>query len=405
MPRYFYIAKTFKGEAKSGIIEAENEHSLAKSLREKGWLLIKAEIKEDSSKKKKGFSLPFLNRVSVVDKIMFLRNLKVMISAGVSLPRTLDTLAEQTKSKKFRSIILKISEEVVRGKNFSDALEDYPSVFSEVFVNMIKVGEESGTLEDVLDVLARQMEKDYELKSKIKGAMIYPGVIVSTMFIIGILMLVIVVPKLSQTFEELNIRLPLTTRIVIGLGNFLSDFWYFLILFLFLFILCLKIASKTIPGKKIIDGFLLKIPFVSNLIKKTYSAYTVRTLSSLIDSGVPITRSLEITKGVLGNIYYKKTMEQAVKEVRKGKKLSQFLSNYKDIYPNLVVQMMEVGEESGQTAEVLSKLADFYEEEVTRITKNLSTIIEPVLMIIIGAAIGFFAISMLQPIYGMIQAF
>ncbi len=406
MPRYQFTAKTLEGRPHTGMIEAEDEYELARILRKEGYVLISATAEGKAKKRRSLRSLiPFLGSVSLTDKVMFTRNLQVMISAGVALPRALETLVNQTDKKKFRRILKEVAEELTRGQNFFKALSNYPDVFSDLFLNMIKVGEEAGTLEDVLKVLTRQMEREYELKSKVKGAMVYPTVIVSFMVIIGILMMIIVVPRLSKTFEDLNIELPFTTKIVIGTGNFLANFWYLLPFILIGAIVLIKAVMSTKLGTLAFDKLVLKIPVLSGIIKKTNSASTTRTLGSLVEAGIPIVRALEITAGVLGNIYYKKAILEASDRINKGVKFSSVIKDYQKLYSDLMVQMVAVGEETGEISFMFQKLADFYESEVNRITQNLSSIIEPVLMIIIGAAVGFFAVSMLQPIYGMMNAF
>ena len=404
MPRYFYIAKSLKGEEKTGTAEAKSERELARTLRKSGLVLIRAELEEKAKKRKLEISLPFFGGVSLTEKMMFTRNLQVMISAGLPLPRALTTLANQAKNKSFKKALLDIREEIVKGRSFSESLAKYPNIFSELFQSMVRVGEEAGTLEEVLKILTAQMERENELRSKIKGAMIYPAVIICAMIGIGILMLIMVVPKLAETFAELNIELPLTTKIVIGLASFLITKWYLVIIILFILIFLFWQAIKTEKGKRIIDKFTLKTPIMAPIVRKTNSAHTVRILSSLITAGVPIVRALEITSGTLGNIYYKSAMIVATEKVRKGEKLSEALKPYENIYPSLVIQMLAVGEETGETSSILAKLADFFEEEVTNATKNLVAVIEPVLMIIIGAAVGFFAISMIQPMYSMLGA-
>jgi len=404
MPRYSYIAKSLDGKAHSDILEAKNERELAKILRKEGYILIKAESEEKKHKKKFAISISLFGKIKLVDKMMFARNLRVMVAAGVSFPRALKILAGQTQSKKFQKALSGISEEIVEGKSFSDALRKYPAIFSELFVSMVKVGEEAGTLEEVLEVLTDQMEKDHEIKSKIKGAMMYPLVIVLAMIIIGILMLIMVVPNLAQVFADLGIELPITTRIVIAIGIFLSKFWYLLPVIVFVLVFLVRISLKTKPGKLIIDALILKIPVASSIIKKTNSAYTARTLSSLINAGVPIVRSLKVVSETLGNIYYKEALLKAAKQVEKGNKLADALGQYEKIYPTLLIQMIEIGEETGETSHILEKLAEFYEEEVTNVTKNLSAVIEPVLMLIVGAVVGFFAISMIQPMYSMLES-
>lgn len=404
MPQYFYTAKSFKGGLKTGTLEAGTKKELSKILHQEGYVLIRAELEIKDKKNKFEISLSFLGKVSLTEKMMFTRNLRVMVSAGVSLPRSLSILLTQSKNQKFKKALTEILEAVNKGKSFSESLKKYPEIFSELFVSMIKVGEESGTLENVLKNLAYQMEKEHDLKSKIIGAMVYPAVIIFAMVGIGILMLIMVIPKLAETFRELEINLPLTTRFVIGLGEFLATKWYLFLIIVFVLFFLLKNVLKTKRGKKIFDSITLKIPIVSPIIKKTNSAQTLRTLSSLIVSGIPLVRALKIVSGSLGNIYFKEAIINAIEKIRKGEKLSLALMPYQDLYPPMVIQMIEIGEETGQTSEILAKLADFYEEEVTNHTKNLSAIMEPLLMLLVGGAVGFFAISMIQPMYSMLGA-
>ncbi len=409
MPKYSYTAKSLKGENKSGTLDAKDESHLAKLLHQEGYILISAE--KPGTKKKKslltllrnlGTLIPFLGKVSIVEKMMFTRNLQVMVKAGLPLPRALRILGTQAKSKKLKKALSGVVDEIIKGRSFSEALSQHPNIFSEFFQNMVKVAEESGTLEDVLKILVRQMEREHELKSKVKGAMTYPLVIIIAMVGIGILMMIMVVPKLSETFEELEIDLPLMTQIVIAIGNFLAQFWYLIPLLILALIVFLKLLLSLKAGKKLMDKLFLKLPIVSPIIRKTNSAYTVRSLGSLIASGVPIVSALEIISRALSNFYFSQAMAEAAKRVRKGADLSEALKPYQDVYPSLVVQMLEVGEETGQTSDILIKLADFFEEEVSNATKNLASIIEPVLMIILGAAVGFFAVSMIQPMYSML---
>lgn len=403
MPRYFYTAKTFQGETRTGTLEVKDTHQLARVLREQGLILIKAKQEEKLEKGRFGISFSFRGP-SLSEKMFFTKNLQVMISAGLPLPRALETLSTQTKSKKFKKAILDIKEEIIKGKSFSAALAKHPNIFSELFQNMVKVGEEGGKLEEVLKTLTLQMERENNLKQRVTGALLYPAVIICAMIGIGILMLVMVVPQLAETFKELETELPLTTRIVIGLGDFLVKKWYFVILILISLFFLFWQTARTKKGKKIIDKLFLKTPIISQIIKKTNSAYTVRNLSSLIAAGVPIVRSLEITSTTLGNIYYKAAIVKAIEIVRKGGKLSEALEPYQSIYSPIVIQMIAVGEETGETSDILAKLADFFEEEVATSTKNLASVIEPVLMLLIGGAVGFFAISMVQPMYSMLGA-
>lgn len=400
MPNYFYTAKSLDGETKTGSLTAQDIHQLAQSLKSEGLVLIKAALQEE----KKGYRLKsFLPsfRVSPIEKIMLTRNLWVMTAAGLSLVRSLSILTAQAKNKGLKNALLDIKEEVIEGKSFSEALAKYPNIFSEVFQNMIKVGEESGRLEEVLQVLSLQIEKEHELKSKIKHAMIYPAVILSVMIGIGILVTIVVLPKLSQLFNDLNVELPIYTKIIINFGNFVSKQWLLLGLVLLLFFFVFERLIKTKKGKWLKDTFLIKLPFFSSLVKKNNTAILIRTLSSLITSAVPVVTSLEVTSRTVDNFYFRKALNEAAEKVRKGEKLSVSFKSYEDIFPFGAIEMIEVGEETGKTSTILKKLAEFYEQEAINITENLSVLIEPILVIILGLAVGLFAISVIQPIYSV----
>lgn len=403
MPTYLYTAKSLNGQISSGTEEVKNERELARYLHTKGYVLIKAELKDKKEKKKIDLSISLLG-VSAKEKLFFARNLRIMLISGVSIPQSLDTLSSVSKNKKFKDALLKVKTEVIKGKSFSEALKQFPDIFSELFYNMIKAGEESGTIDKSLESLTRQIEREVELKSKIIGAMIYPTVIISAMIVIGMLMLVIVIPPLAATFEDLGMDLPLTTRVVISIGTFLAKAWYLIPLIVIIIFLLFRRFSKSKKGGKLLDSLVLKLPVISSLVKEINSAFTARTLSSLISAGVPLVRSLEITANSLSNFYFKQALSGAVKKVTKGEKLSDILMSHLDIYPLTIVQMLKVGEETGETAQILDKMADFYEEEVTNATKNLASVIEPILMLIIGGAVGFFAVSIIQPIYSMMGA-
>lgn len=406
MATFTYKAKSLQGETHTGIKSAKDKKELAKSLRAEGYVLISAQIREEKKKKTSNISIsiPFLNPVLLTDKMFFTKNLQVMVASGVPLPQGLKTLSVASKNQKFGKVLLEIKNEIIKGESFSKALFKYPKFFSELFANMVKVGEEAGTLDKVLGILAKQMEKDHNLRSKIKGALIYPSVIIIAMLGVGILMLATVVPKLADTFDELNIELPTTTKFIIFIGTFLAEKWYIVILIFAVLVFLGMTVLKTKKGGIMLSRVLLKLPIIAPLVKKTNCAYTARTLSSLIASGVPLVRNLDITSGAVTNFYYKKALKEMADKVRKGEKLSSAMSEYENLYPVIIIQMLKVGEETGETSSVLEKIADFFEQEVTDSARNLSAVIEPVLMLIIGAAVGFFAISMVQPMYSMLEA-
>ena len=328
-----------------------------------------------------------------------------MITAGVSLPKALGALAEQTRNKKMQKALEATKEEIVKGRALSEAMAQQPKVFSELFQNMVKAGEASGTLEEVLAQLTIQMERDYEVRSKIRGALLYPSVIIFAMLVIAVFMLTFVVPKLAATFADLEVELPATTKIIVGMGEFFAQFWYIVIIGFIVAVIGFLRALKTKVGKKLFDFAILKVPVISGIVKDMQTALTARTLSSLLAAGVPVVSALEITSRVLGNWYFREAIEVSSKEVQKGSKLSEVLKNYEHLYPVMIIQMIQVGEETGETTDILKKVAEFFEEEIDNVTKNLTSIIEPVLMLVIGVVVGFFAISMFQPMYSLVGAF
>jgi type IV pilus assembly protein PilC len=326
-----------------------------------------------------------------------------MISSGLPLSRAVSNIAVQTKNKRFSSVLIDINKNIQAGESFSDSLAKYPGIFGDLFVNMVRVGEVSGNLEEVLDILAVQLEKEHDLTSKVKGAMTYPAVIVVAMIGIAILMLTYILPKITGVFTDMNVALPASTRFVIGVSDALRNHGFLVGAGFVLGIFFLRIFVKTEAGKKTIGFLAIHIPAVSNIVIKVNCARFARIYSSLLKSGVSVVESLKILSDTMTNFYYKRAINDGIEKVQKGVNLSVVIGENPHIFPVLVTQMLQVGEETGRTETVLLKLAEFYEDEVTQISKNLSSIIEPILMIFIGSAVGFFAISMLQPMYSIMD--
>lgn len=411
MSLYHYIARTASGEEKRGTREAKDEYELASFLRQENTFLISSNLDAKSSKNinldeyiAKILHFFKLNRkIPVAERMIFSRNLSVMIGAGLALARALEVLAQQTTNLNFRATLKSVISEIQKGKAFSDALSIHPDSFSDLYINMVRSAEVAGNLEDVLKLLTKQLQKEYDLKRKIKGAFTYPIVILTVMTGIGILMITIVVPSLSKTFAELGVPLPLPTRIIIGISNFAINYWYLALAMITGLIYSLSVFFRTTVGQNVIDVALMKTPLVGPLNKQINSARFSRTLSSLLEGGVPIIKSLEIVSKAIPNHLYHESLTMAINEVQKGRSLSEILSRYPELYPPLVTQMISVGEETGAVSSILKHLAVFFEAEVSQATKNMSTIIEPFLMVIIGIAVGLFAISMLQPMYSLVD--
>lgn len=404
MALFHFKAKKITGEETKGDREAKDKFQLARELRQNDYILT--EVEEEGVKRKKfNFSLKSLTGASRAEKIIFTRNLGVMIAAGLSISRALEVLIRQAQNEKFKKIIRQVLDDLTKGKTLSESMGQYAGVFPPFYIAMLKAGESSGKIDEALKLMADQMQKDQTLLRKVRGAMVYPAIIIVAMIGIAVLMLLYVVPSLISTFGELGIQLPLSTRVVIWLSKSLIAnamvigiaFAVFLISCVFLF--------KAKVAKKSIDAFVLKIPIISVLSQKMNAARTARTLSSLISSGVDIIESLEVTTNVLQNAQYKKVLAEAKTEIQKGATIASTFRKAENIYPPMMAEMITVGEESGKLPQMLLDLAVFYEEEVADTTKNLTTIIEPVLMIIIGVVVGFFAIAMMRPMYTMVGAF
>lgn len=399
-----YTAKNYAGETKGGEATVKDERDLAGQLRSDGFTLTS--FKEIENDEKGEISARFLDRfysIPLSEKMMFARNLAVMISSGLPLSKSIANFTAQSKNKRFIKVLESIQEDIQTGSTLADGLARYPGIFNELFVNMIRVGETGGNLEEVLNILAGQLEKEHELISKIRGAMVYPAVIIVAMIGIGILMMLYVVPQITGVFKDLNATLPPTTQFIISASEALKNHSFLLLIILIILIVLAKIALSTSVGRKISGIVIINIPVVKNIVIKLNCARFSRIYSSLLKSGVSSVESLKILSRTLPNYYYKRALKNAAENIQKGINLSRIIYEEKRIFPVLVPQMIEVGEETGKTEAVLLKLAEFYEEEVNQLTKNLSSIIEPVLMLLIGSAVGFFAVSILQPMYSVLE--
>lgn len=403
MPTFKYTAKSFSGEQKSGTLDANSEVELAGILREQGLVLtsIQDNKKKASFNKFADFVPNLFSRVPLAEKMIFAKNLSVMIGAGLSLNRALDALSQQTKNKAFQKVLQEISDDIKKGTTFADGLSKHPKIFSELFINMVKIGETSGGLENILVLLANQMEKEHNLKSKVKGAMIYPSVVVVVMIGIGVAMMTLVVPKLLTVFKEMGTELPLSTKILIATSDFLSAHLIMGSVIVLAVVFGFRFLARTKVGIFYLDKLLLHAPIFGNISRKVNSAMFARTLGSLVEGSVPIVQGLTIVSGTMTNCHFKDSLSVAATEVQKGLRLSEALKAYANLYPPMVYQMIEVGEETGSLGSILIRLAEFYENEVNDISKNMASIIEPVLMVIIGSVIGLFAISMIQPLYSV----
>ncbi len=402
MPDFSYTARSRSGVIEKGVMNAMNERAVVEALRAQS--LMPTSIRHAKNVLDFGKILNNLRSVKLIDKITFIKNLSVMIRAGLPVSKALRILMEQTPNPRFSKIIADVSRQVESGTSLADSLMKHGDIFPPIFMSMVRVGEVSGNLEQNLGYLAEQMQRDYDLMSKAKGAMTYPIIILVALGIVGFLMFTMVLPKLTATFVDLNVQLPFMTRVVIGLVDIFAHYGFFLLIGVIGSVFGFLYWRKTDSGKKVIHRAVLYFPVFGPIVIKINLARFVRVFASLIKSGMSVVEALEVTSNVVGNIYYKKVISDAASKVKIGSPLMSAFKKEPKLFSNLVVQMMEVGEESGTTDEILTEVAAFYEAEVDQTMKNLSSILEPVLMMVIGAVVGFLAVALITPIYSITQS-
>lgn len=399
--RFRVKAKNNEGHIFEIIKEAPDRYAAAREVRKDGSTVLAAFSAEAEVRTSSFASFSFVRRVTLRERIVFAENLAAMVTAGLPLSRALTVFERQTRNAYFKEIIRQIKETINRGGTLSAGLALYPQVFDHVFVAMVSAGENSGTLPGSLKIVSEQLGKMYALRKKVSGALMYPGVIIFAMVVIGIFMMIYVVPTLTESFAESKVELPLTTQIVIALAGFLSEHTILALGSLLGICVLFVWGMRTPEGRRLRDTLGLKIPGVSSLVQESNVATVARTLSSLISAGVDMIQALAITSRVVPNSHYAESLNSARDEVQKGLPLSNTFNQDPRLYPVLLGAMTEVGEETGTLPAMLMNTAVFYEAEVDSAAKNLSTIIEPVLMIVIGLAVGFFAVSMIQPLYSL----
>lgn len=393
--------KKSDGTQETRAVEADSRFAIYGDAEKEGSTVLSVEEANSTNIFLKINKIKFGSGIKTDERITFTKNLSAMLSAGLPLSRALSVIERQTKNKNLKAIVTSLEEEVKKGSSFYEALAKYPKVFSKLFISMTKAGEEGGKLSDSLKIVAQQMDRSYALQKKIKGAMIYPVIIMIAIIVIGILMMIYVVPTLSNTFKELNVALPTATRVIIGISDFMSShvFTVFGILIVTLSALYAFVKSKF--GSRVILAGSLYVPAIGELVRETMGARAARSLSSLLTSGVEMLTALSIAQEVVGDNVFGKVLEEASVRVRKGESLSAaFIANPK-LYPPFISDMISVGEETGKVADMLGQIAEYYETDVQEKTKDLSTIIEPILMLVIGVAVGIFALAMITPIYSL----
>lgn len=397
MPYYRYKAADESNKTLQGIIQAASPDVAADILSDKGLTILniteeRLSLRDRSSK--------LLNRVKLKDLVIFSRQLSVIVSATIPLVQGLRILVTQTESPVLKGIISEVADDVEGGAKLSSALSRHDEVFSEFFINIIRSGETSGKLDDVLNYLADQQEKDYDLSSKIKGAMIYPAFIISGLIVVGSLMMIFVVPELTSILSETGAELPVATKVLIFVSDFLANFWWLIGILVVGLIVAFNMVIKTPEGRFYWHGIKLKIPIFGPLFQKIALVRFTRSLYTLTTGGVPLTRSLEIVADVVGNEVFKRLILSTVKEVEDGNSIaSVFLTS--PAVPAMVSQMLNLGEKTGRLDEILDKLGNFYSREVANIVANLVTLLEPLVMLLMGVAVGGLVSAIILPLYSL----
>ncbi|MEK7471898.1 MAG: type II secretion system F family protein [Patescibacteria group bacterium] len=398
MTKFDYTAVGADKKTVTGSIESTSLPSARSYLQKQGLrpLIVKA------VKKGGGLKIPFLSsdKIKSRDMVIFTRQLATMINAGVPLVRSLATLQTQTESQAFKKHIAEIAKDIEGGTSFAEALDKHSSVFSPVYINMVRAGEAGGILDDILKKLAVQQEKDASIRKKFKSAMAYPSVLIFITFSVFIGLMTFVVPKIGKIIIDLggeNAEVPTLTRAMLAISGFMTSKWYILVAVTFLTVFFLRRFLKTPEGRRKRDKLLIRIPVLKTVVIKVAVARFARTFASLMSAGVSVIESINITSKAVGNSLVEDELLAAAKEVAEGQPFSVPLANSK-IFPPIVSQMLAVGEETGQIGEILIKVADFYEEEVDATVESLSSILEPIMIVVMGAMVGLIAASVIGPI-------
>lgn len=395
--RFTYTAKK-DGKTIQGSAEAASQEALVAMLTRQGAEPLVIKVENDKGKKVRG-------KVKAKELVVFTRQLSTMVSAGVPLTRSMATLQSQAEGKAFKAIIATISKDIEGGMALADALEKYPNVFSDIYVNMVRAGEAGGILDEILKRLATQVEQDASMRKKIKAAMTYPIAILSITVVAFFGITMFVLPKIGKIIKDMSgpdATLPIYTEIMLGASSVMQKYWYIIFAVGFGGAYLLRRYIKTPKGKYQFHALLLRTPIINGIITKIAIARFARTFASLMGAGVGVLDALEVTGGAIGNKVIEQELREAAKQVKNGKQLSEPLSQSKN-FPPIVSQMLAIGEETGQIDTILIKVADFYEEEVSTVIDGLSSIIEPLMIVVLGGMVGMIAASVMGPISSLSQ--
>lgn len=400
MPIFSYKAKDNNKKFKTGRIVAVNEDLALKYLTNRGFSSILLKILPQLEFK----VISIFSRITGKDLVIFSRQFSIMMTANVSITEALLTIFEQTDNIKFKDIISKVVYDVDNGVSLSDALKKHPRVFSNFYCSVVKAGETSGKLDNVLEYLADEIEKDYDLVKKFRGALIYPAFIMTGLFIVGIVFIFFVLPSLTKILEETGGELPLSTRLVIGASNFLQNYYLFLIIAVISIIIFLRFYLKTGNGKRVKNYVSINFPIIGKIFRLVYLVRFSSSLSTLLKGGVSLIKSLEISTEIINNNYYSDAIDKSIEEINEGGSVSSSLID-SPYFPKMVPQIMMVGEKTGRMEESLDEIAKFYEKELNGKLNNLNSLLEPLIMVIMGIGVGIMVAAIILPMYNMASQF
>lgn len=398
--KFLFRAKTAAGEIREGTVEAVDVEAAATVLQRGNLIPISLDSAESA-----GFSLSqilarYWNGVGIKEKMVFFQQLATLIEARVPITVSLRTIGEQSTNNFFRALLREMASEIDDGMPFSQVLSRHPDIFDSLSVNMIRAGEASGSLQKSVIFVAENIEKNYQLSAKIKGALYYPAFVMFVASVIGFLVVTFILPKITAIIKEMEVAVPWYTRVLIGLGDFMNAYWWAVLIVIFFAIGGLLYYLKTPAGKKEWEIAILKIPVLGTLAKNVYITRFAENFSSLLESGIPVITSLQIVSEVIGNNVYKGVILDAAEEVRAGGNISTTFLQAKEV-PKIVAQMIRIGEETGTMSRVLESVGKFYSQEVNTMTRNLTTLIEPILIVFLGIGVAILVIGVLLPIYNI----
>lgn len=378
-------------------VRAESEKAAAKLLMSQG--LVPLDIIEQSEKA--GVLGKLTNRITTKDKVIFTRQIATLVNAGLPLAQSLHTVYEQTENKRLKIIAQDIITSVEGGKSLADAFSKHPGVFNDVFIALVAAGEASGTLDKALERIADQQEKDAEIAGKVRGALVYPVIVLFVIFLVIVFMLTTVVPQIEQLYEDLDQSLPFITAMMVAAANFMKNFWWFILMIIVAGVYFLRRYLETDSGIRMMDQLKLNVPLFGVMFRKLYMARFMRTGQTLMATGVPMLETLSITARAVNNVHIAEAIKRAAEKVKGGKALSVSLKNEEYVLP-LVPQMISIGEQSGGIDTMMGKAANFYENELDATIRSISTAIEPILMVFLAVVAGVMVGAILLPIYGLV---